>query len=114
MTANASLFVCTGCLDATDHFIATLSAQLAGSGCTVKAVECLAVCDRPATLSLTGHGKWTYLLGNLSPEADLVSLVETARAYVSSPNGIIPMDQRPPAFRDWVIARSPPPEFEMP
>lgn len=114
MTATASLFVCTDCLNTPDQFIAALSAQLVGSGCTVKPVECLAVCERPATLSLTGHGKWTYLLGNISPVADLASLVETARAYASSPNGIIPMDQRPPAFRDWVIARSPPPEFEMP
>lgn len=114
MTATASLFVCTGCLDAPDHFIAAFRAHLTGSGCTVKPVECLAVCERPATLSLTGHGKWTYLLGNILPEVDLASLVETARAYASSPNGIIPMDQRPLAFRDWVIARSPPPEFEMP
>ena len=45
MTATASLFVCTGCLDAPDHFIATLRAQLTGSGCTVKPVECLAVCE---------------------------------------------------------------------
>lgn len=114
MTATANLFVCTECLDSPDPFIASLSAHLAGSACTVRPVECLAVCDRPATLSLTGHGKWTYLLGNFSPEADLASLVEIARAYASSPNGIIPMDQRPLAFRDRVIARSPPPEFDLP
>ena len=28
-----------------------MRAQLTGSGCTVKPVECLAVCERPATLS---------------------------------------------------------------
>ena len=113
MTPHASLFVCTACLEAPDHFIAKLRTQLAGSGCAVKPVDCLAVCERPATLSLTGNGKWTYLLAALSPEADLAALVETVRAYASSPNGIIPMDQRPLAFRDWVIARSPPPKFEM-
>ena len=33
----------------------------------LKAVECLSVCKRPCTVALAAPGKWTYVVGDLTP-----------------------------------------------
>jgi predicted metal-binding protein len=81
---------------------------------TVTPVECLAVCNRPGTIALVGSGKWTYLIGNLDTDAHLDQIVESARAYLASENGIIPWKERPEAFRKGVVARVPPLGFSHP
>lgn len=81
---------------------------------TVTPVECLAVCNRPSTIALVGDDKWTYLIGNLETETHLDQIVESARAYRLSENGIIPWKERPEAFRKGVVARVPPLGFTHP
>ena len=80
----------------------------------VTAVECLAVCNRPATIALVGKDRWMYLIGNLEAEAHLDQIVESAVAYSRSENGIIPWKERPEAFRKGVVARVPPLGFSHP
>ena len=74
----------------------------------VAPVDCLAVCDRPATLAFQAAGKWSYLVGGVDPARDLADILAAARAVAASPHGIPAMDDRPPFFRKGVIARMPP------
>jgi predicted metal-binding protein len=74
---------------------------------TVAPVDCLAVCDRPVTLAFQAVGKWSYVVGGADP-ADVADILAAARAVAASPHGIPAMDDRPPFFRDGVIARMPP------
>lgn len=74
----------------------------------LKAVECLSVCRRPCTVALAAPGKWTYVVGDLTRESHLEDIVEAARRYAASPEGIVPWRDRPLAFRKGVVSRTPP------
>jgi predicted metal-binding protein len=76
-------------------------------------VECLAVCKRPATIALSGEGRWMYLIGDLDPECHLDEIASAVRAYAATENGFVPWRDRPPAFRRGVIARIPPLGFDQ-
>jgi predicted metal-binding protein len=84
-----------------------------GGNCAINVVpvECLAVCKRPSTLALTAAGKWTYLIGDLDPEAHVEEILAAAESYGASADGIVPWKERPPTFRKGVIARTPPVGF---
>ncbi len=87
-----------------------LSERIAESGAaiTVAAVECLAVCKRPCTISFSAAGKWTYLIGDLDADTHLDEIVGAAQSYAASVNGIVPWKERPASFRKGVVARVPP------
>ncbi len=74
----------------------------------LKAVECLSVCKRPCTVALAAPGKWTYVVGDLTPESHLEDIVVAARRYAASPEGVVPWRDRPLAFRKGVVSRTPP------
>ena len=86
-----------------------LLAAAAGDGIAVEPVACLAVCDRPVSLVFRGaSGRWSYLVGGADPERDVADILAAGRAVAASPQGIPAMADRPPFFRDGVIARLPP------
>jgi len=117
--SEVAIFVCVSCRrpvegrDAREDdlpgppLVAALQARLAGE-ISVVPVECLAVCKRPCTLVLAGSSRWTYLIGDLDSDRDLEEIVEAARSYAASGNGILPWRERPASFRQGVIARVPP------
>lgn len=74
----------------------------------VEPVECLSVCKRPATIAVSGAGRWTYVYGDLDPAVDLPALIDGLRSYVAAPDGLIPWKQRPQIFKSGVVARIPP------
>jgi predicted metal-binding protein len=78
----------------------------------VAPVDCFAVCDRPVTLAFrAGAGepeRWSYLIGGADPARDLADILAAARAVADSPHGVPAMEDRPPFFREGVIARVPP------
>ena len=78
----------------------------------VKPVDCLAVCKRSCTVALSGAGKWTYVVGDLSPDTNAQDVVDAALSYGATANGIIPWKQRPQSFRKGVISRVPPLAFQ--
>jgi predicted metal-binding protein len=80
----------------------------ARSEIVVRQVDCLAVCNRPCTVALSGHDKWTYLIGDLDPQLHVEEIVTAAFSFLASENGIVPWRQRPASFRKGVIARVPP------
>ena len=71
-------------------------------------VECLSVCKRPCTVSFAAPGKWTYVYGDLLPEAGVPLVREAARLYAETADGLIPWKLRPDVIKKGVVARIPP------
>lgn len=129
MASRVTLFVCTSCRQAVEgaaeafrptgaELAAALADRIAAAGAAdavlVEPVECLAVCKRPATIALSGDGRWMYVIGDLHPALHIDDIVSAARAYAATDNGIVPWRERPPIFRKGVIARVPPLGFKQP
>ena len=111
-TSSATLLVCVTCKSDEGQVGAalyeTLAARLAGEGIALRAVECLSVCKRPCTVALAALGKWTYVVGDLSREANIEDIVDAARRYAAAPDGRVPWRERPLSFRKGVVSRTPP------
>jgi predicted metal-binding protein len=127
MSDEIEIFVCVSCLPRVGEangagspgktLVAAITDRLAADGITdvtVRPVECLAVCKRPCTIAMTAPGKWTYIIGDLEPDAHAGDIVSAAVAFQRSENGIVPWKERPAAFRKGVISRVPPMGFVQP
>ncbi len=71
-------------------------------------VECLSVCKRPCTVSFAAPGKWTYIYGDLPPESAVPIILDAAKLYAATPDGLIPWKLRVDAIKKGVVARLPP------
>ena len=47
----------------------------------IKPVKCLAGCSNGCTLSLTNKNKWTYVIGNLTPDQDEADILSGFTLY---------------------------------
>lgn len=113
-----TVFVCVACRkdgDADNRpgelLLSELNARLSPEDREVIAIEpvdCLAVCKRPATVALAGEGKWTYVIGDIGAEGEVDELIDSARRFAASENGVVPWKDRPNAFRKGVVSRTPP------
>ncbi|MEK4032674.1 DUF1636 domain-containing protein [Methylocystis sp. IM2] len=90
-------------LDALRHRLAERNLEI-----PTEPVECLAVCKRPATIALAAQGKWTYVIGDLDPQAGVDDLIDSALRFGESENGIVAWKDRPICFRKGVVSRTPP------
>ena len=114
MTAKcaATLLVCVTCKSDEGQVGAALyealGARMAAEAIALEPVECLSVCKRPCTVALAAPGKWTYVVGDLSREANIEDIVTAARRYAAAPDGIVPWRERPLPFRKGVVSRTPP------
>ena len=113
VTPDATLFVCVTCKAGEDRpgqsLFDALTARLADeAGVTLRAVECLSVCKRPCTVALSARGKWTYVVGDLSQESHLDDIVDAAKRFAATADGLVPWRERPIPFRKGVISRTPP------
>lgn len=90
------------------RMFAALSAADLPEGVRLRGVECLSACARGCALALCADGRWTYVYGDLDPEADVGAILEGAAAYAAAPDGIVPWRARPVIFRKQSIARIPP------
>ena len=108
----ATLLVCVTCKSDEGQIGASLFAALAErpweDGVALRSVECFAVCKRPCTVALAAPGKWTYVFGDLKPEAHVDDIFAAARRYAASPDGVVPWRERPACFRKGVVSRTPP------
>lgn len=82
--------------------------QAAPDGLRIIPVECLSNCSRGCTIALRKPGAWTYVYGNLTPEAHLPAIIEGAQKYRDAEGGLVPWRERPEHFRKNCIARIPP------
>lgn len=114
----ADLLVCATCRstspDTSDPelrpgaiLLRALRAQ-APDGLRILAVDCLSNCSRGCTIALRKPGAWTYVYGNLTPEAHLPAILEGAQRYRAAQAGLVPWRERPEHFRKNCIARIPP------
>jgi predicted metal-binding protein len=115
---RARLIVCTTCRAgrdlATDETPpgALLHAELARKLAAIDAplvlsdVACLAGCTRGCTAAITMPGKWTYLLGDLTP-AQADDLIAYGAAYVASRSGAVLPSRRPASLRNAILGRVP-------
>ncbi len=74
----------------------------------LRGVECLSNCKRACTVGLTSPTRWSYVYGDLDPEASVDDIIAGATLYAGTEDGIVPWRERPQIFRKGVIARIPP------
>ncbi len=72
----------------------------------VQEITCLANCEQGCSAAMTMPGKWSYLLGRLTPDhaSDLIAYGAT---YGASASGTVMPSRRPASLRDVVIGRLP-------
>jgi predicted metal-binding protein len=72
----------------------------------LREVACLASCDTGCAAAISAPGKWTYLLGRLTPSlaADLLSY---AAAYAAHRTGTVLPSRRPASLAGMVLGRLP-------
>jgi predicted metal-binding protein len=119
MNPSTTIYVCTTCRHATEPpeprdersgarlHEAVIAAAADAPDLEVRGIECLSVCKRPVTVGFAGAGKWTYVYGDFAPES-AASLIECARLFAATPDGLIPWKERPEALKRGVVARLPP------
>src|SRR5262249_12989096 len=73
----------------------------------VRGVECLGNCRRSCSVALSAPGSWTYIFGDLAPEA-AADLAAAGTLLAHSDNGFRPWRGRPESFKRGMIARVPP------
>lgn len=82
-------------------------------GVTVRALSCLANCDRGCSAALTMPRKWSVLLGRLS-DSQAGDLLVYASAYARSANGMLMPSRRPESLRNVVLGRVPGAAMDFP
>ena len=67
---------------------------------------CFANCERGCSVGIASTGKWSYVMGELTPEhaADLLTYAE---AYAKAKTGVVLPSGRPASLQTSVIARFP-------
>ncbi|MFD1701884.1 DUF1636 family protein [Methylopila henanensis] len=70
-------------------------------------IACLSACTRACSATVSGRGKFSYVIGGLTPD-DASDLVAFAEAHAASADGIPPWRARPERIRKNTIARLPP------
>lgn len=77
----------------------------------------MAGCDRPCTVAFHGHGKASYLFGDLAQQdadQDISDLVAFARTYANLSDGWCSSLDRPGRLRKSTLARIPATLFAAP
>mgnify|MGYP000409811989 FL=1 len=117
-TAEVTLTICTTCKrDGVDPeatrpgalLMAALTDASLPAGVTVRGVEGLSAGTRGCAMVLTGgEARWSYIYGDLDPEAHVDDILAGAAAYAATADGLVPWRERPQVFRKQSIARIPP------
>ena len=90
--------------------LAALKAALPGNDAaiTVRAVQCLSVCKRPATAAVSGPNGYAFIFGDLQIAGGAEALVSFARSYLRAGYGLVPWRERAAVLRKGMSARIPP------
>jgi predicted metal-binding protein len=114
-----SLHICTTCQgdeqarpaecvsgQALHDAVCALLSPSAEAALRVRGVACLANCTRGCSAAISGAGKWSYLLGYLSPQ-HAPDLLAYASLYARSETGTVLPSRRAASLRDSVLGRIP-------
>lgn len=107
MIEDAEIHICTTCPQGR-AIAAALGAAAPELVQLLRTHDCLGGCTRRARASVSAPGRWGWLFGNLGP-GTVTDLVAFIRAWQADPEGLVPRDRRPRAFRDHILGRLPPP-----
>ncbi|MBE9212950.1 DUF1636 domain-containing protein [Plectonema cf. radiosum LEGE 06105] len=72
-------------------------------------VECLSACKRPCAIALTAPNKTSLMFGDLPPLESAGDILKLCEQYHTSPNGIVPRNERPEILQKGILARIPAP-----
>lgn len=86
--------------------VADALAQQASPAVRLLPVSCLAACDHGCTAAIASPGKWSTLLGRLSPEL-AGDLLAYGAAYAASARGAVLPSRRPASLARVVLGRLP-------
>lgn len=108
--------VCTTCKSSSadggspgqDLLGATREAISGASNVTVRAVQCLGVCKRPATVAVTAPDGYTFIFGDLQTESGAAAIASFIEAYPQANFGLVPWRERAEVLRRGLVARIPP------
>jgi predicted metal-binding protein len=115
--AAITIYVCVTCraglpLDLVPipgEVLAEATARAAtGTGIAVRRVRCLANCNRGLSAAVRRDGAWTYVFGYLDAATSAGALIEGARLFAHSPDGLMPWRGRPAVLKRGLVARTPP------
>ena len=115
--AAVTLFVCSTCRRAGEaedaprvgeRLFRAARHAAEGAAVRVRSVRCLASCARAPAAVMSRPGAWSYLFGNLDPEADGAALVEGALLLGASAEGLLPWRGRPDCLKRNMVGRLPP------
>jgi predicted metal-binding protein len=77
----------------------------------VRAVQCLGVCKRPATVSVSAPDGYTFVFGDLDPASGPQAIARFVQLYREADYGFVPWAQRPDLLRTRLVARIPSAEW---
>lgn len=102
------LLVCATCkgADAAEQVTAELAHRLPDRF-AIRAVNCMAGCERPTTIGFQAPGKAQYLFGDIATEQDLDAVAQFADQYFRSEDGWTNATDRPCALLTKTLSRMP-------
>ena len=105
-TCRAGRELAPGETPAGRHMHAAVAAHPAVAAIELREVACLSSCDAGCAAAISMPGKWSYLLGRLSP-ALTGDLLDYARLYALHPTGTVLPSKRAPSLDGMVLGRLP-------
>ena len=115
-TGTATIVVCITCRrpgDADDAprpgaaLAERAVAAASGTALTIRRIKCLANCKRGCSAAIIRAGGFAYVFGDLD-ESAAPALIEGARLFAQSADGLMPWRGRPEPLKRGMIARIPP------
>lgn len=80
----------------------------------LSSTRCLWSCSRSCAVHLRSPGRVGYVIGSLEPNAEHArALLDYAALYAATPDGAVPLKQRPAALRGHFVCRIPPPSSAL-
>jgi predicted metal-binding protein len=73
----------------------------------VRAVQCLGVCKRPATVAVSAADGYTFVFGDLEPQSAPAAIASFVQSYRGVDYGFVPWIERPELLRSRLVARIP-------
>ena len=73
----------------------------------VRAVQCLGVCKRPATIAVSAPDGYTFVFGDLDPQSGVEAIATFVLSYRIGDYGFVPWIARPELLRSRLVARIP-------
>jgi len=73
----------------------------------VRAVQCLGVCRRPATVAISAQEGYTFVFGDLDLQSGPEAVAAFVKSYRDADYGFVPWAARPELLRSRLVARIP-------